>query len=66
MTKVEKIKKEIKELTEEEYRQIRNWMLEVDWKKWDEEIESDSLTGKLNFLIEEAKGAKKEKKLKEL
>ncbi|RMD59150.1 MAG: hypothetical protein D6828_01950, partial [Nitrospirae bacterium] len=60
------IKKEIEKLSEEEYKQIRNWLLEKDWTKWDEEIERDSKEGKLDFLIEQAKKAKKEGKLKSL
>ena len=60
MPKVEYIKHAIEELTEEEYRQIRNWLLEKDWAKWDEEIERDSREGKLDFLIEQAKKAKRE------
>jgi len=42
MPKVEDIKQEIEKLSEEEYRQIRNWLLEKDWAKWDQEIEHDS------------------------
>jgi len=66
MPKVEDIKQEIEKLSEEEYRQIRNWLLEKDWVKWDEEIERDSAEGKLDFLIEEAKKAKRQGKLKSL
>jgi hypothetical protein len=66
MSKVEDIKHAIEELSEEEYKQIRNWLLEKDWAKWDEEIERDSGEGKLDFLIEEAKKAKREGRLKSL
>ncbi len=66
MPKVEDIKQEIEKLSEEEYRQIRNWLLEKDWEKWDEEIERDSAEGKLDFLIEQARKAKREGKLKSL
>ncbi len=66
MPKVEDIKQEIEKLSEEEYRQIRNWLLEKDWAKWDEEIERDSQEGKLDFLIEQARKAKREGKLKSL
>ncbi|HHN66160.1 MAG TPA: hypothetical protein ENK09_12445 [Nitrospirae bacterium] len=66
MPKVEDIKQEIEKLSEEEYRQIRNWLLEKDWAKWDEEIERDSAEGKLDFLIEGAKKAKRQGKLKSL
>ena len=66
MPKVEDIKQEIEKLSEEEYRQIRNWLLEKDWTKWDEEIERDSAEGNLDFLIEQARKAKREEKLKSL
>ncbi|RMG67055.1 MAG: hypothetical protein D6710_11815 [Nitrospirae bacterium] len=66
MPKVEDIKPEIEKLSEEEYRQIRNWLFEKDWAKWDEEIERDSEEGKLDFLIEQAKKSKREGKLKPL
>ncbi len=66
MPKVEDIKHAIEKLSEEEYKQIRNWLLEKDWTKWDEEIERDSAEGKLDFLIEEAKKAKREGRLKSL
>jgi len=59
MPKVEDIKQEIEKLSEEEYRQIRNWLLEKDWAKWDQEIEHDSEDGKLDFLIEQAMKAKR-------
>lgn len=35
-----------------------------DWDKWDKQIEADSKSGKLDFLIAEAK--KEKGKLKEL
>lgn len=66
MPKVEDIKHAIEKLSEEEYKQIRNWLLEKDWTKWDEEIERDSAEEKLDFLIEEAKKAKREGRLKSL
>ena len=66
MPKVEDIKHAIEKLTEEEYKQLRNWLLEKEWAKWDKEIERDSKKGKLDFLIEQAKRAKKEGKLNSL
>jgi len=66
MPKIEDIKRAIEKLTVEEYKQIRNWLLEKDWAKWDEEIERDSKEGKLDFLIEQADTAKREGKLKSL
>jgi len=56
--KVEEIKHEIEELPETEFIELRRWIAEKDWQKWDEEIESDSDLGKLDFLISEAKKEK--------
>lgn len=58
MQKVEEIKHEIEELPETEFIELRRWIAEKDWQKWDEEIESDSDLGKLDFLISEAKKEK--------
>jgi len=50
LIKKEKEKKEIDNSTDnEEY-----------WEKWDKQIEEDSKSGKLNFLIEQARNARKE------
>jgi len=33
---------------------------EADWEQWDKQIEEDSKSGKLDFLIEQARAARKE------
>ena len=53
-------------LTEEEYREFRHWFLERDWEQWDRQMEADSRTGKLDFIVREALEAKKQGKLDEL
>ena len=58
MLKVEEIKHEIEELTETDFVKLRQWIAEKDWEKWDREIERDSESGKLDFLINEAKNEK--------
>ena len=63
---VNKIKAEIEALDEEEYSKLRHWFSERDWKKWDEQIKSDSDSGKLDFLINEALCEKEKGKLEEL
>ena len=64
--KVNEIKAAIEALPEEEYVRLRRWFSERDWKKWDQEIEEDSKSGKLDFLIKEAFGDKRQDKLKDL
>ena len=40
--------------------------IELDWEQWDKQIQEDSLSGKLDFLIEEALMEKAQNKLQEL
>ena len=66
MTKLEELERVVTSLTDEEYREFRRWFLEKDWEQWDRQIEEDSRTGQLDFLVREAFEAKKEGKLQEL
>ncbi len=65
MSKVEDIQTEIESLSEDEYSRLRNWFSEKDWEKWDRQIEVDSESGKLDFLVKEAREEKSEGKLRE-
>jgi len=66
MSKVERIQTEIESLSDEEYSKLRQWFSERDWEKWDRQIEEDSGSGKLDFLIKEALNEKSKGNLKEL
>ncbi|MDI6794958.1 MAG: hypothetical protein QME81_19170, partial [bacterium] len=44
----------VNRLPETDYVQLREWLWEKDWQKWDRQIEADSESGKLDFLIKEA------------
>ncbi len=66
MRTVENIQNDIKALPHEEYMRLVHWFSEQDWKSWDDEIERDSKSVKLDFLFEEAIAEKKAKSLKEL
>jgi hypothetical protein len=66
MTRVEEIEKEIEALPERDFETLRKWFSEKDWDKWDEELESDSQSGKLEFLVNEAQEAKKYGQLRDL
>lgn len=55
MTTVLEIERAIERLPSDQFAKIRDWIVEKDWKKWDEQIESDSAAGKLDFLVEEAR-----------
>lgn len=66
MSKVERIKTEIESLPDKDYSKLRQWFSERDWEKWDRQIEEDSGSGKLDFLIKEALDEKSKGTLKEL
>ncbi|MBN2541746.1 hypothetical protein JXI42_02675 [bacterium] len=66
MTKVKEIKDAIDVLPEKDFIQLRKWIAEKDWRKWDKEIEEDSSKGNLDFLADEALEYKKKGKLKDL
>ncbi len=66
MTKLEELERAIVSLSDEEYREFRRWFLERDWEEWDKQIAEDSAAGKLDFLIKEAREAKKAGRLKDL
>lgn len=66
MSRLEKIQQEILALPEAEYKQLRQWFSELDWEKWDQEIEADSEAGKLDFLITEALEEKEKETLQNL
>jgi len=64
--RLEEIQVAIESLPYEEYIRLRQWFSERDWEKWDRQIEADSESGKLDFLIEEALTEKAKGSLKEL
>lgn len=66
MTKISEIQQAIMDLPEPDYLELRQWFSELDWKKWDRQIESDSKEGKLDFLISEALDEKEKGRLKDL
>lgn len=66
MAKLDELKREIEELPTEQVSELFRWLSAKDWQRWDEEIESDSRAGKMDFLQREAREAKSKGKLKEL
>jgi len=66
MAQVDHIKSEIEALSQEDFVQLREWIAEKDWQRWDRKIEKDSASGKLDFLREEAMSAKSKGELQEL
>ena len=66
MTRIEEIEKAVASLPAEEYRRFREWFLELDWAQWDKQIQADSESGKLDFLVKEAIDEKNRGKLRDL
>jgi hypothetical protein len=54
MRKVEQIEQQIRELTAGEFSELRDWVLDQDWKAWDAQIQADAHSGKLDQVIAEA------------
>jgi len=55
MRKVEEIELQIQKLSREEFVELRDWVLQQDWKTWDAQIEADSKSGKLDRLVSEGR-----------
>ena len=66
MSTVDEIKAAIAGLPKKDYVRLRKWFSEQDWQNWDRQIEADSESGKVDFLVKEALDEKRRGKLKEL
>jgi len=66
LARVDEIKAAINALSHDEVLYLWDWFSEKEWAEWDAQLESDSLSGRLDFLIEEAFSEKSQNKLKEL
>jgi hypothetical protein len=54
MTKIEQLEKQIADLDYDSFAKLREWFIEFDQTIWDQKLESDSNSGKLDFLINTA------------
>jgi len=63
MGNLDRIKQEIESLPENDFLNLRKWFSEKDWKEWDAQLEQDSMSGKLDFLMKEALEEKNRGKL---
>lgn len=66
MSTVEEIKDAISDLPDPMISELRRWIIEKDWEKWDKQITKNSESGKLDFLIDEARIAKASGTLRDL
>jgi hypothetical protein len=63
---VEQLQVEIEALPESDFARLRQWFIDRDWERWDRQLESDVVAGKLDFLLDEAASAKTQSLLREL
>ena len=66
MSTVAEIQQAILALSEAEYTELRRWLLDEDWERWDREFEEDVRAGRLDFLKAKALEAKRQGTLREL
>ncbi|OED36513.1 hypothetical protein AB833_28125 [Chromatiales bacterium (ex Bugula neritina AB1)] len=64
--KVEEIEKEIQQLSPDQLRQFRAWYEKFDSDKWDEQIERDAQSGKLDEIAIQALQDHKAQKTRKL
>jgi hypothetical protein len=65
MGSIEEIEQAIEKLPPEEFRRIARWIREREQRQWDERLDRDSASGKLDFLFEEAEAESKDGGLRE-
>lgn len=58
MSGISEIQQAILALSDDDYAALMRWVSDIDWERWDAEIEADAKAGKLDFLIDEAREAK--------
>ena len=58
MVSITEIQEAIRVLPETEYARLRQWISDLDWERWDGQIEADAEAGRLDFLIAEAREAR--------
>ena len=54
MTKVQRLEREIEELSPSELAAFRKWFRQYDSVEWDKQIEQDAVAGKFDKLAEKA------------
>lgn len=54
MSELEELEKRIRKLSPQDLAKFRAWFTEFDHALWDRQIESDSTSGKLDRLVNEA------------
>ena len=65
MSRLEEIEDAVERLSPEEYQRFSQWFLDRQNEKWDAALDQHSVSGKLDFLFEEADGEASEGQLRE-
>lgn len=65
MSRVEDIEDAISRLSPEEYQSLTQWFLEREQARWDRQLDNDSVSGKLDYLFEEADEEDRDRLLRE-
>ncbi|MFB2878952.1 hypothetical protein [Floridanema aerugineum] len=54
MSNLEQTKAAILSLPSNEFEQLKKWLFDLDYERWDEQLEQDIAEGKLEALAQEA------------
>jgi hypothetical protein len=65
MADITALQKAVLALPDDDNARFRQWFNELNWEKWDRQIEEDSAKGNLDGLIAEAFEAKEQSTLRE-
>ena len=60
MSRVEEIEEAIGHLPPEEFRRLLQWIRDREQANWDEQMDRDAASGRLDFLSDEAEAEMKE------
>jgi hypothetical protein len=66
MTKLEKIERDVETLSPDELAAFRDWFHAYDAARWDQQLEGDAQSGKLERLRQEALAEHQDQKAREL
>ena len=66
MATIPEIQEAIASLSKSDFEGLRRWLDEYDWDKWDQQIEADSDTGRLDALASQASANRRDGTLKDL
>jgi len=58
MSRVDEIFNLIEQLSTDEFAELEQRLAEEDWRAWDKQVEQDASSGRLDFLLEQARRAR--------